>query len=145
MVDRLGRAVSDMSLDQSDARCGIAMALGELSLRLPEDKVKMISSLQGKSCLHTFTTSFACFQIPQLFVFFVPTGLGDRNPEVRKHMLNSALKAINDHGKVCIHLSSPRLTPVANPPYQLLPYTLYSRTAVERAVMRISFRAFLGK
>lgn len=37
-----------------------------------------------------------------MFVFFVPTGLGDHNLEVRKHMLNAALKAVNDHGKVCI-------------------------------------------
>ena len=35
-----------------------------------------------------------------MFVFFVPTGLGDRDLEVRKHMLNAALKAVNDHGKV---------------------------------------------
>ena len=41
-------------------------------------------------------------QVPPLFVFFVPTGLGDHNLEVRKHMLNAALKAVNDHGKVCI-------------------------------------------
>ena len=41
-------------------------------------------------------------QVPSLFVFFVPTGLGDHNLEVRKHMLNAALKAVNDHGKVCI-------------------------------------------
>lgn len=39
-----------------------------------------------------------------MFVFFVPTGLGDHNLEVRKHMLNAALKAVNDHGKVCILL-----------------------------------------
>lgn len=39
-------------------------------------------------------------QVLSLFVFFVPTGLGDRNVEVRKHMLNAALKAINHHGKV---------------------------------------------
>ena len=39
-------------------------------------------------------------QVLSLFVFFVPTGLGDRSVEVRKHMLNAALKAINHHGKV---------------------------------------------
>ena len=37
-------------------------------------------------------------------MFFVPTGLGDHNLEVRKHMLNAALKAVNDHGKVCTKL-----------------------------------------
>ena len=40
-----------------------------------------------------------------MFVFFVPTGLGDRDLEVRKHMLNAALKAVNDHGKVGVMLS----------------------------------------
>lgn len=40
------------------------------------------------------------FQIPPLFAFFVPTGLGDRNEDVRKEMLNAALQAVNDHGKV---------------------------------------------
>ena len=44
-------------------------------------------------------------QVPPLFVFFVPTGLGDHHLEVRKHMLNAALKAVNDHGKVCIQIS----------------------------------------
>ncbi|RMX46865.1 hypothetical protein pdam_00022068, partial [Pocillopora damicornis] len=38
-------------------------------------------------------------KVPPLFVFFVPTGLGDHHLEVRKHMLNAALKAVNDHGK----------------------------------------------
>lgn len=45
-------------------------------------------------------------QVLSLFVFFVPTGLGDRSVEVRKHMLNSALKAINHHGKVTINNGS---------------------------------------
>ena len=40
-----------------------------------------------------------------MFVFFVPTGLGDHHLEVRKHMLNAALKAVNDHGKVCEHFT----------------------------------------
>ena len=45
---------------------------------------------------------YLVLQVPPLFVFFVPTGLGDHNLDVRKHMLNAALKAVNDHGKVCI-------------------------------------------
>ena len=40
------------------------------------------------------------FQVSPLFTFFVPTGLGDHDKEVRKHMLDAALKAVNDHGKV---------------------------------------------
>ena len=45
---------------------------------------------------------FHFIQVLPLFVFFVPTGLGDRNLEVRKHMLTAALKAVNDHGKVTL-------------------------------------------
>jgi len=83
VVDSLGRVVPCDSLDPSDARCGIALALGELSPKLSEEEV------------------------PPLFVFFVPTGLGDHNLDVRKHMLNAALKAVNDHGKANISLLLP--------------------------------------
>ncbi|KAJ7333816.1 eIF-2-alpha kinase activator GCN1 [Desmophyllum pertusum] len=83
VVDSLGRVVSGDTLDPWDARCGISLALGELSPTLSEEEV------------------------PPLFVFFVPTGLGDHNLEVRKHMLNAALKAVNDHGKTNISLLLP--------------------------------------
>ncbi|XP_068678677.1 stalled ribosome sensor GCN1-like [Montipora foliosa] len=83
LVDSLGRVVSSDSIDLSDARCGIALALGELSPKLSDEEV-----------------------LP-LFVFFVPTGLGDRNLEVRKHMLTAALKAVNDHGKANIAVLLP--------------------------------------
>lgn len=83
VVDSLGRVLSNDNMDPWDARCGIALALGEISPTLSEKEV------------------------PPLFVFFVPTGLGDHNLEVRKHMLNAALKAINDHGKSNIALLLP--------------------------------------
>ena len=39
-MDSLGRVVPCDSLDPSDARCGIALALGELSPKLSEEEVK---------------------------------------------------------------------------------------------------------
>ncbi|XP_029194337.2 eIF-2-alpha kinase activator GCN1-like [Acropora millepora] len=83
VVDSLGRVVPNDAMDASDARCGIAQALGELAPKLSEEEVL------------------------SLFVFFVPTGLGDRSVEVRKHMLNAALKAINHHGKANISVLLP--------------------------------------
>jgi hypothetical protein len=38
--------------------------------------------------------------ISHLITFFVPVGLGDRSPEVRKNMLAAALAAVDLHGKV---------------------------------------------
>lgn len=35
-----------------------------------------------------------------LFQFFVPDALNDRNPDVRKCMLDAALATLNIHGKV---------------------------------------------
>ena len=39
VVDSLGRVVSTDNMDPWDARCGIALALGEMSPTLSEDEV----------------------------------------------------------------------------------------------------------
>ena len=38
-----------------------------------------------------------------LVQFFVSTSLSDRNEQVRKEMLNAALKIVDLHGKVCTY------------------------------------------
>ena len=43
---------------------------------------------------------FLFFQVVPLFTFFVPTALGDCNELVRNEMLNAALAAVNQLGKV---------------------------------------------
>lgn len=57
-------------------RCGLALALNKLSQYLDSSQVK------------------------PLFQFFVPDALNDRNPDVRKCMLDAALATLNAHGKV---------------------------------------------
>lgn len=57
-------------------RCGLALALNKLSQCLDSSQVK------------------------PLFQFFVPDALNDRNPDVRKCMLDAALATLNAHGKV---------------------------------------------
>lgn len=59
-------------------RCGLALALNKLSQCLDSSQVK------------------------PLFQFFVPDALNDRNPDVRKCMLDAALATLNAHGKVRI-------------------------------------------
>ncbi len=76
VLDSFGRVMSEAPPDQWPARCGIAMAVCKMSSSVSED------------------------QISTLFKFYVEKGLGDRNEEVRKHMLNAAVAAVNDHGKV---------------------------------------------
>jgi hypothetical protein len=76
VLDAFGRVVSDSPPDDSPARCGIAMALEELSPFLPESEIQPI------------------------FDFYVEKGLGDRSEDVRKKMIIAAVAAINDHGKV---------------------------------------------
>ena len=76
VLDAFGRVVSESPPDDSPARCGIAMALEELSPYLPENEIQPI------------------------FAFFVEKGLGDRDEDVRKKMIVAAVAAINDHGKV---------------------------------------------
>lgn len=62
-------------------RCGLALALNKLSQCLDSSQVK------------------------PLFQFFVPDALNDRNPDVRKCMLDAALATLNAHGKVKISVS----------------------------------------
>uniref|UniRef100_A0A8C8S2Z5 TOG domain-containing protein n=1 Tax=Pelusios castaneus TaxID=367368 RepID=A0A8C8S2Z5_9SAUR len=75
VLDALGRVISESPPDQWEARCGIALALNRLSQYLDSSQVK------------------------PLFQFFVPDALNDRNPEVRKCMLDAALSTLNTHGK----------------------------------------------
>ncbi|XP_061459241.1 stalled ribosome sensor GCN1 [Rhineura floridana] len=75
VLDALGRVISESPPDRWEARCGIALALNKLSEHLDSSQVK------------------------PLFQFFVPDALNDRNPEVRKCMLDAALSALNTHGK----------------------------------------------
>ncbi|KAL3857310.1 hypothetical protein ACJMK2_011991 [Sinanodonta woodiana] len=75
VLDEFGRVISDVPLDMWEARSGIALALGKISPILPQE------------------------QLLPLFHFYIPKGLGDRNAEVRTHMREAALAAINDHGK----------------------------------------------
>ncbi|XP_006865512.1 PREDICTED: translational activator GCN1 [Chrysochloris asiatica] len=75
VLDALGRVISESPPDQWEARCGLALALNKLSEYLDSSQVK------------------------PLFQFFVPDALNDRNPDVRKCMLDAALSTLNTHGK----------------------------------------------
>uniref|UniRef100_A0A8C3WWR0 Stalled ribosome sensor GCN1 n=1 Tax=Catagonus wagneri TaxID=51154 RepID=A0A8C3WWR0_9CETA len=75
VLDALGRVISESPPDQWEARCGLALALNKLSQCLDSSQVK------------------------PLFQFFVPDALNDRNPDVRKCMLDAALATLNIHGK----------------------------------------------
>uniref|UniRef100_A0A3P8W649 GCN1 activator of EIF2AK4 n=1 Tax=Cynoglossus semilaevis TaxID=244447 RepID=A0A3P8W649_CYNSE len=75
VLDALGRVISESPPDQWESRCGIALALNKLSQYLNES------------------------QVTPLFLFFVPDALNDRDPEVRRAMLDAALSALNTHGK----------------------------------------------
>ena len=77
VLDSFGRVVSEAPPDEWAARAGVAEAIGKLSPCLQESD-----------------------QIESLFQFMVEKGLGDRNELVRKHMLQAAVLAINEHGKV---------------------------------------------
>ncbi|XP_069136043.1 stalled ribosome sensor GCN1-like [Argopecten irradians] len=74
-LDSFGRLVEDQPQDEWQARSGVAAALKAMSPLIPSD------------------------QIIELFSFYVPNALGDRIPEVRSHMRDAALAAINVHGK----------------------------------------------
>ena len=76
VLDAFGRIVSEQPPDEWPARSGIAMAICKMSPHISED------------------------QVETLFEFFVQKALGDRSPEVRKHMLDAAVALVNDHGKV---------------------------------------------
>ncbi len=80
VLDTFGRVVCEGPPDEWPARSGIAMAICKMSQYIPEEEVET------------------------LFEFFVQKSLGDRHEEVRKHMLNAAVAAVNDHGKVKIYV-----------------------------------------
>ncbi|KAG8596974.1 hypothetical protein GDO81_002124 [Engystomops pustulosus] len=75
VLDALGRVISESPPDQFEARCGVALALNQMSQYLDSSQIK------------------------PLFQFFVPEALNDRHPDVRKCMLDAALSALNTHGK----------------------------------------------
>ena len=76
MLDSFGRVVAAGGEDKWTSRCGIALALNKLSPHLTADKLDM------------------------LFTFYLETTLADRRADVQQAMLEAALMAINDHGKV---------------------------------------------
>ncbi|KAK7087777.1 stalled ribosome sensor GCN1-like [Littorina saxatilis] len=82
-VDPLGRKMEEQPPDQWPARSGVAQALAQIAPLLPEE------------------------EIGTLFAFFVPKALGDRSAEVRSHMREAALAAINSHGKENVNLLLP--------------------------------------
>ncbi|XP_033627513.1 eIF-2-alpha kinase activator GCN1-like [Asterias rubens] len=75
VMDSLGRVISESPPDEFSARCGIANALGKISPYLKKN------------------------QVSEVFRFFVPDGLNDRNEEVRRVMLQSATAVIDNQGK----------------------------------------------
>ncbi|XP_076452806.1 stalled ribosome sensor GCN1-like [Babylonia areolata] len=82
-VDPLGRKIEEQPPDQWPARSGVALALAQIAPLLPQAEVG------------------------RLFDFYVPKALGDRSPEVRSHMRDAALAAINSHGKENVGLLLP--------------------------------------
>lgn len=79
-VDEFGREI-EKAVDTWLPRRGVALCLAELA---------SLISLE-----HT----------GNLVQFFVSSGLADRSENVRKEMLNAALKVVDLHGKVCSVLS----------------------------------------
>lgn len=80
ILDNFGRVISEAPPDEWPARSGVAMAICKMSAFLEQE------------------------QISTLFQFLVEKGLGDRNEEVRKHMLTAAVAAVEEHGKVHVLL-----------------------------------------
>jgi hypothetical protein len=76
VLDQFGRVISEPPIDQWQARSGIAMAIEKIVPNHEES------------------------QVVPLFELFVNKALGDRHEDVRKHMLDGAVAAINSHGKV---------------------------------------------
>ena len=75
IFDHLGRISSAPFVDDWEARAGIAMALEKIVKFIPADEIE------------------------ELFRFFIPDVLGDRNEKVRKRMQDAAVAAINAHGR----------------------------------------------
>ena len=76
VIDDFGRVITEAPADEWPARCGIAMAICNMSQYFTQDLISF------------------------LFEFFVQKGLRDRSEEVRKAMLTAAVAAVNEHGKV---------------------------------------------
>lgn len=79
-MDSLGRVI-EQPIDTWEPRSGIALALAQLAPLLTP------------------------LSVSELISFFVSTGLGDKNAEVRKNMLAAALAAVDLHGKVGFSLA----------------------------------------
>jgi len=77
VLDMFGRVVSESAPDMFAGRCGVALALSQMSPLLSHDDVN------------------------RLFQFFVTQSLNDRHSMVRADMLTAAVNMINHHGKVC--------------------------------------------
>ena len=90
LLDSFGRVISEQPPDEWPARSGIAMAICKMSPHISED------------------------QVETLFEFFVQKALGDRSPEVRKHMLDAAVAVINDHGKVRLRTDGGKIVTQSN-------------------------------
>ena len=75
VLDMFGRVVSKAPPDPFAGRCGVALALSQMSPLLSND------------------------QVTRLFQFFVTQSLNDRHASVRADMLTAAVAIINDHGK----------------------------------------------
>jgi len=71
-----GRVVSEAAPDPFAGRCGVALALSQMSPLLSDEHVT------------------------RLFQFFVTQSLNDRHASVRADMLTAAVTIINHHGKV---------------------------------------------
>ncbi len=74
VMDHLGRVV-DQPVDHWEPRSGVGIALAKIA---PMFDVAMVETVAS---------------------FLVPGGLGDRNEEVRRNMLDAAVVTINLHGK----------------------------------------------
>jgi len=77
VLDNFGRVISEAPPDLFPARCGVALAIGQMAPLLSHK------------------------QVERLFEFFVKTSLGDRHAAVRAEMLKAAINVVNEHGKVC--------------------------------------------
>nr|CAD7392316.1 unnamed protein product [Timema cristinae] len=77
-LDSFGRVI-EQPIDMWEPRSGVALALTQIAPLLNSQSVV------------------------RLITFFVPTGLGDRNQQVRKNMLAAALAAVDIHGKETVN------------------------------------------
>ncbi|RDD44813.1 eIF-2-alpha kinase activator GCN1 [Trichoplax sp. H2] len=76
--DLMGRRNDEEPKDKWRARCGLGQT------------IELMAPLMSKN------------HVSNIFNFFVPLSLGDRDENVRKHMLDAALAIINEHGKAVV-------------------------------------------